>query len=115
MQAFFDLAQANRDKSASGGSRVDESGYDQRMQALRRMSNFSYNLMADDISRIESSDSEDAFLLRNFSKENTSDENDEVKLIDPLRWYGVLAPQSLKDAQARFVQGEFSSLNRAER
>lgn len=105
MQAFFDLAQANRDKSASGGSRVDESGYDQRMQALRRMFILVYNLIADD-SRIESSDSEDAFLLRNFSKENTGDENDEVKLIDPLRWYGVLAPQSLKDAQARFVQGE---------
>jgi len=38
MQAFFELAQANRDKSASGGSRIGEAGYDQRKQATRRMS-----------------------------------------------------------------------------
>jgi len=36
-QAFFDLAQANRDKSASGGMRIGEVGFDQRMQAGRRM------------------------------------------------------------------------------
>ena len=37
-KAFFELAQANRDKSALGGSRIGEVGYDQRMQAARRMS-----------------------------------------------------------------------------
>ena len=37
IQAFLDLAQANRDKSASGGTRVGEAGYDKRMQATRRM------------------------------------------------------------------------------
>ena len=37
-KAFFEIAQANRDKSASGGSRIGEAGYDQRMQAARRMS-----------------------------------------------------------------------------
>jgi hypothetical protein len=48
---------------------------------------------------------EETFLLRNFSRERTGEEEDEVKLTDPLRWYGVLIPQSLKDAQSRFVQG----------
>ena len=37
-KAFFELAQANRDKSASRGTRIGEAGYDQRMQAARRMS-----------------------------------------------------------------------------
>jgi len=37
MKAFFDLAHAKRDKSASGAGKIDESGFDQRMQALRRM------------------------------------------------------------------------------
>jgi len=36
-QAFFELAQANRNISSFGGRRIDETGFDQRMQALRRM------------------------------------------------------------------------------
>ena len=52
-------------------------------------------------------DSDDVFMLKNFSKpEETSEETaDGTKLVDPLRWYGLLAPQSLKDAQSRFVKG----------
>jgi hypothetical protein len=45
-------------------------------------------------------------MLKNFSKpEEESGEVEGVKLVDPLRWYGLLAPQSLKDAQLRFVKG----------
>ena len=48
-------------------------------------------------------------MLKNFSKleeeKGKSEQDDEVKLMDPLRWYGLLAPQSLKDAQSRFVKG----------
>ena len=46
-------------------------------------------------------------MLKNFSKpEETGEETaDGTKLVDPLRWYGLLAPQSLKDAQSRFVKG----------
>src|SRR6202035_2861427 len=32
LQAFFELVQANRDKSVQGGVRLGETGYDQRMQ-----------------------------------------------------------------------------------
>jgi len=85
--AFFDLAHANRDKSASGGQRIGESGFDQRMQALRRIQ---LDVEADDV-----------FMLQNWSKD---DEEGEGKLIDPVRWYGLLASQSLKDAQGRFVK-----------
>ena len=52
-------------------------------------------------------DSDDVFMLKNFSKpEETCEETaDGTKSVDPLRWYGLLAPQSLKDAQSRFVKG----------
>ena len=52
-------------------------------------------------------DSDDVFMLKNFSKpEATGEETvDGTKLVDPLRWYGLLAPQSLKDAQSRFIKG----------
>ena len=30
---------------------------------------------------------------------------DEVKLVNPLRWYGLLVPQSLKNAQTQFIKG----------
>lgn len=46
-------------------------------------------------------------MLKNFSnpEEKDTDDDDEVKLVDPVRWYGILAPQTLKDAQSRFVKG----------
>ncbi len=46
-------------------------------------------------------------MLKNFSKpEETGEESESgTKMVDPLRWYGLLAPQSLKDAQSRFVKG----------
>ena len=99
IQAFFELAQANRDKSASGGARIGESGFDQRMQASRRMLIRLYGLT----SRFVDTEGEDVFMLKNFSK--AEDDDDETKLVDPVRWYGLLASQSLKDAQSRFVKG----------
>ena len=51
-------------------------------------------------------EAEDAFMLQNFSKpEGNEDSFDGTKLVDPIHWYGLLAPQSLKNAQARFVKG----------
>lgn len=45
-------------------------------------------------------------MLKNFSSPEEKDtDDDEVKLVDPVRWYGILAPQTLKDAQSRFVKG----------
>jgi hypothetical protein len=61
-------------------------------------------------SRYLEPDSDDIFMLKNFSKmeESTeiSNESGDAKLVDPIRWYGLLAPQSLRDAQSRFVQGK---------
>jgi hypothetical protein len=61
-------------------------------------------------SRYLEPESEDIFMLKNFSKteESTeaSNESGDTKLVDPVRWYGLLAPQSLRDAQSRFVQGK---------
>lgn len=58
------------------------------------------------ISRHIDLESDDIFMLKNFSKpEGESTEVDGAKLVDPLHWYGLLAPQSLKDAQSRFVKG----------
>ena len=52
-------------------------------------------------------DSDDIFMLKNFSKlEETGEESESGnKMVDPLRWYGLLVPQSLKDAQSRFIKG----------
>ena len=50
-------------------------------------------------------ESDDNFMLKNFTKAEEESGKDEVKVVDPLRWYGLLAPQSLKDAQSRFVNG----------
>jgi hypothetical protein len=54
-------------------------------------------------------ESADVYMLKNFSKVDDttekSKEGDNVKLVDPVRWYGLLSPQSLRDAQSRFVQG----------
>ena len=52
-------------------------------------------------------DSDDIFMLKNFSKLEESGEESESgnKMVDPLRWYGLLVPQSLKDAQSRFIKG----------
>jgi len=88
--AFFELVQANRDKSAQGGARLDETGYDQRMQALRRVC-------------IEPENAQEVFMLRNFSKGEGEGGSGGEGLGDPLRWFGVLVPQSSRDAQGRFV------------
>lgn len=44
-------------------------------------------------------------MLRNFSKEEGEGGSGEEGLGDPLRWFGVLVPQSSRDAQRRFVNG----------
>ena len=46
-------------------------------------------------------------MLRNFSKGEGDDGGGEEGLGDPLRWFGVLVPQSSRDAQRRFVNGMF--------
>jgi len=105
IQAFFELAQANRAKSASGGQRIGEAGYDRRMQATRRMSiNRKFGLT----SRCVDPDVDDMFILQNFldCQGDEKVEGDAGKLVDPVHWYGLFAPQSLKDAQSRFVKGE---------
>ena len=104
-QAFFELAQANRAKAASGGQRIGEAGYDQRMQATRRLSIIrKFGLM----SRCVDPDADDMFMLQNFLKGQggEKEEGDEGKPVDPVHWYGLFAPQSLKDAQSRFVKGD---------
>jgi hypothetical protein len=42
-------------------------------------------------------------------------ESKDTKLIDPIRWYGVLAPQSLKEAQSRFIKGTSHIWNGAQK
>jgi len=52
------------------------------------------------------------FMLQNFSKAESEEEEEKVegekegKLVDPVQWYGLFAPQSLKDVKERFVKGE---------
>ena len=51
------------------------------------------------------------FMLQNFSKTESNEEENveggkDGKLVDPVQWYGLFAPQSLKDAKERFVKGE---------
>jgi hypothetical protein len=76
------------------------------MQATRRMSIYACRELT---SRYLEPESDDVFMLKNFSKTeestDTSIESGDSKLVDPVRWYGLLAPQSLRDAQSRFVQG----------
>ena len=45
------------------------------------------------------------FMLQNFSKQEGEEktESDKEKSVDPVYWYGLFAPQTLKDAQSRFV------------
>ena len=47
------------------------------------------------------------FMLQNFSKTEgeAKEEGNAEKLVDPVHWYGLFAPQALKDAQSRFVKG----------
>jgi hypothetical protein len=51
------------------------------------------------------------FMLQNFSKTELNEEEkvegeNNGKLVDLVQWYGLFAPQSLKDAKERFVKGE---------
>lgn len=55
-------------------------------------------------------DSDDMFTLSNYLSsagdvDKSHEGQGEVKLTDPLRWYGLLVPQSLKNAQAQFIKG----------
>jgi hypothetical protein len=98
IEAFFDLAQANRENSASGAVRIDSTGFDQRMQASRRM----YSIHPSAVKLIRHvEDTEDMFMLKNFTRSEEDGGN-----VDPVRWYGLLAKKSLKDTQARFIQGQ---------
>jgi hypothetical protein len=53
-------------------------------------------------------------MLKNFARTEESEDKDETdgetKIVDPVRWYGLLAPQTLKDAQSRFIKGIRDSL-----
>lgn len=55
---------------------------------------------------IEPENAQETFMLRNFSKGEGDDSPGEEGLGDPLRWFGVLVPQSSRDAQRRFINGE---------
>jgi len=46
-------------------------------------------------------------MLQNFSKTEIEEraEGEEEKAVDPIHWYGLFAPQSLKDTKERFVKG----------
>jgi hypothetical protein len=58
------------------------------------------------LNRLVDPESDDVFMLKNFTKvEEKGDNEDEVKQVDPIQWYGLLASQSLKAAQDRFVKG----------
>ena len=51
------------------------------------------------------------FMLKNFIKvEDKGDDDDDVKQVDPIQWYGLLSSQSLKDAQERFIKGNRSKI-----
>jgi len=50
-------------------------------------------------------------MLKNFIKvEDKGDDDDDVKQVDPIQWYGLLSSQSLKDAQERFIKGNRSKI-----
>ena len=57
--------------------------------------------------RYVDTEAEDVFMLKNFSKveDKGEGEQEEVKHVDPIQWYGLLPSQTLKDAQERFVKG----------
>ena len=92
--AFLDLAQANR--SASAGRRFGQDYYDERMQALRRVS-------------VDGSESGPVGITVARIPEPAPGENDEKgeqrkqNMDDPLRWFGILVPPALRSAQANFV------------
>jgi hypothetical protein len=55
-------------------------------------------------------EAEEVFMLKNFSRveekgEDKGDDEEGVKHVDPIQWYGLLPSQRLKDAQERFVKG----------
>lgn len=73
------------------------------MQALRRVYFIAAGMV--DSRDVEPDNTQDVFMLRNFSKGEGDDGGGEEGLGDPLRWFGVLVPQSSRDAQRRFVNG----------
>lgn len=109
---FLSLAQANF--SNSSRMRIGQDYYDERMQALRTVS-------------IESAD--DSWVIEVVSRKNdpepdgnespdgqdvdSAEKKEKVqKQGDPLRWFGILVPQALRDSQSSFTQAVGGALPR---
>lgn len=86
---FISLAQAN---FSSSGPRIGQDLYDDRTQASRRVA------ISDSLQISVTSES--------LAKEEQSD----AKVVDPIKWFGMMTPPALKSSQASFVRAVESSI-----
>lgn len=80
---FIFLAQAN---FSSSGPRIGRDLYDDRMQASRRVK------VADD--------TKVSVIIESSAKDGQSD----AKVVDPIKWFGMMTPPALKASQASFIR-----------
>lgn len=109
--AFFALAQARY----ASGRKLGPADYDYRMKALRKVRwsdgkwTFLHTRQTILIENAKNGTDESRALRSGDEKDETDNEcsgterdNDSCDQIDPLRWFGVLLPPSLRDAQVDF-------------
>ncbi|KAL2202124.1 hypothetical protein CC79DRAFT_170411 [Sarocladium strictum] len=115
---FRDIARANF--SAERGLRYGQDQYDERMQAFRKvkadlngeLSVFEIEVKSSQRAEAEAEEEVDEKADAGTAEEDADDEKSEekekskraVKSRDPLRWFGLLTPQSLRAAQASSIE-----------
>ena len=104
---FHDLARANF--TAERGFRYGSDSYDDRMQALRRVSistsgaetpSFAVTQAQGDAT----ADAKDSNDVPGDADESGETDESRPKPTDPLRWFGVLTPMPLRQAQSQAVE-----------
>ncbi|KAF2674397.1 hypothetical protein BT63DRAFT_449389 [Microthyrium microscopicum] len=98
---FISLARAN--SSAQGGKRFGQDDYDYRMQATKLVQVDSLNKDVLKYSVLASKISEATPDKTISSTEAESSQQADDKPNDPIRWFGMIVPNALKDTQAQFV------------
>lgn len=97
---FQDLARANF--SAERGLRYGQDQYDERMQATRRVAISGEKTPSFQISTYE--EPEESVADEVETEEGAEKKKPTKRSRDPLRWFGVLTPQALRNAQASSVK-----------
>lgn len=105
---FFSLAQANFKNTS--GARYGLDHYDERMKAVHRVvmepgdEPWVFEVVKD--KKTTTASNEFTAAVHKTSDEQSKAETDAMEQIsvDPLRWFGILVPQALRDTQTNFTQ-----------